>query len=135
LVRDALRHLTSPDLLRRNALVHSRVVTERVGVEAAIEARVAALQALLHEVVASLGASPRRAKLQRALYHTYLEPAGSQEQVAELLDLPFSTYRDHLKAGTQLVREILWQLETVERVRPALDPIASPVLPAALTGT
>jgi hypothetical protein len=69
-------------------------------------------------------------KLQRALYHTYLEPAGSQDQVAELLDLPFSTYRDHLKAGIQLVGEILWQRESSEPARLATSPSASRAHPA-----
>jgi long-chain acyl-CoA synthetase len=31
--------------------------------------------------------------------------------VAELLDLPFSTYRRHLKAGLTRVAELLWQKE------------------------
>jgi hypothetical protein len=113
-VRDALRDLTSPDLLRRNPLTRSRLVAERAGGTAGIEARVGALQALVREVVGSLGASPRRAKLQRALHYTYLEPAASQERAAELLDLPFSTYRHHLKVGLELVGEILWQRETGE---------------------
>jgi hypothetical protein len=134
-VRQALRQFTSPDLLGRNPLVRLRMVAERAGGEAGIEERVAALQVLVQEVVGSLGASPRRAKLQRALYHTYLEPAGSQEQVAELLDLPFSTYRDHLKAGIQLVGEILWQRETDERIRPVLDRSASPADLPVLTGS
>jgi hypothetical protein len=134
-VRAALRHFTSPDLLGHNPLVHSRLVAERAGAEAGSEARVAALQALVREVVGSLGASPRRAKLQRALYHTFIEPAGSQERVAELLDLPFSTYRDHLKAGIQLVGEIVRQRETSERLRPALEPSTTPAHPTALMGT
>jgi len=133
-VREALRHLTSADLLSRNPLVRSRIVDERVGGEDGIEARVAALQVLVQEVVASLGASSRRAKLQRALHYTYLEPAGSQERVAELLNLPFSTYRDHLKAGIQLVGEILWQRETDAQVRPALGSSAWSAHPATLTG-
>ena len=133
--REALRHLTSPDVLARNPLVRSQMVAERAGGEAGIEARVEALQALVQAVVTSLGASPRRAKLQRALHHTYIEPAGGQEQVAELLDLPFSTYRDHLKAGIQLVGEILWHREIGRRVRPALEPSASPAHPAAPMST
>jgi hypothetical protein len=131
-VREALRDLTSPDLLRHNPLTRSRLVAERAGGEAGIDARVAALQALVKEVVGSLGASPRRAKLQRALHHTYVEPAASQERVAELLDLPFSTYRHHLKVGLELVGQILWQRETGEADGSVLDPSAPPPQPAAL---
>ena len=47
-----------------------------------------------------------------------------------LLDLPFSTYRDHLKAGLRLVSEILWQRESDEAVRLAPRPIAAPAGPA-----
>jgi hypothetical protein len=108
-VRAALRDLTSPDLLRDNPLLRSRLVAARAAGDASAEARLAALRALLEEVIGGLGASPRRAKLQRVLHHTYLEPAGSQERVAERLGLPYSTYRDHLRAGLRLVGEILWQ--------------------------
>jgi hypothetical protein len=58
-----------------------------------------------------LQVSPRGAKLYRALYHTYLQPAPTQEQAAELLDVPFSTYRRHLKMGVERVAELLWQQE------------------------
>jgi hypothetical protein len=60
---------------------------------------------------ASLQASPREAKSYRALHRTYLDPAPSQERAAELLGLPFSTYRRHLKGGMTRVVEILWQRE------------------------
>jgi hypothetical protein len=71
----------------------------------------AALQRLLRAAVAALDAHPRDAKLYRAVWHTYLEPAISQERVAELLDLPFSTYRYHLTRGVNRVVEWLWQAE------------------------
>jgi len=35
----------------------------------------------------------------------------TQEHVAELLDLPFSTYRRHLKAGVARVADALWSRE------------------------
>jgi hypothetical protein len=111
-VRDALRNFTAPDLLRHNPLTRSRAVLERTAGDGSADARVAALRSLVKEGVGSLGASTRRAKLQRALHHTYVEPAGSQECVAELLDLPLGTYRDHLKAGLTVVSEILWQRES-----------------------
>ena len=132
-VRAALRDFTSPDLLRHNPLTRSRTVAERAGREAGSEARVDALRALLWEVVDALGASPRRAKLRRALHHTYLEPAGSQERVAEQLELPLTTYRDHLRAGLRLVGEILWQREAGAADGPGPDPVAAPARPMALT--
>jgi len=45
------------------------------------------------------------------LYHTCLHPAPTQEQAAELLDLPFSTYRRHLKTAIERVNDVLWQRE------------------------
>ena len=47
----------------------------------------------------------------RALERTYLRPAPTQEAAAELLDLPFSTYRGHLTRGVERVVDWLWQRE------------------------
>lgn len=110
-LRDALRDLFHPEALRGNPLLRSRLVVDRAGAGADDAARVAALQAMVKEAMESLRQSPREAKLYRALYHTYLQPAPTQEQAAELLDLPFSTFRRHLKTGIAQVVEILWQQE------------------------
>ena len=69
------------------------------------------LQALLHEASAILRANPKDEKLYRAIYHTYLEPAPTQERAAEQLNLPFSTYRYHLANGVKRITEWLWQRE------------------------
>jgi len=50
----------------------------------------------------------------RALEATYLHPAPTQEAAAELLDIPFSTYRRHLTSGIQRLTEILWRQEIGE---------------------
>ena len=63
------------------------------------------------EAIGSLREAHRESKLYRALHHTYVQPAGTQEHTAELLDLPFSTFRRHLKAGVMRVTEQLWQHE------------------------
>jgi hypothetical protein len=87
------------------------MVVERAGADADDSASIGALRNLLEEAAESIKASPRETKLYRALQRTYLEPAPSQERVAELLGLPFSTYRRHLKGGITRVSEILWQRE------------------------
>jgi hypothetical protein len=69
------------------------------------------LKSLIAESIQSLQASPREAKCYRALQHTYLHPAPSQEQAAELLDVPFSTFRRHLTTGIRRVVDTLWQWE------------------------
>jgi hypothetical protein len=65
----------------------------------------------LREAPDSLRGAPRDEKLYRALLRTYFEPAATQELAAELLDLPFSTYRYHLAGGIARVTEWLWQRE------------------------
>jgi len=109
-VRDALRDFVRPDLLRSNPLARSRLVwgaAQRAGASAGAGDRAAILQALITEAAAALQASPRDLKLYRALHHTYFQPAATQEQAAELLDLPFSTYRRHLTAEIAQVTEAL----------------------------
>jgi hypothetical protein len=110
-VRDGLRNFHRPHALRTNPLLCSRIVVERAGAGADDSSGIAALQDLLKEAAASLQTSPREAKCYRALYRTYLNPAPNQQRAAELLDLPFSTYRRHLKGGVTRVGEILWQQE------------------------
>ena len=70
-----------------------------------------ALRELLGEAVDALRADPRGEKLVRALERTYLRPAPTQEAAAELLGLPFSTYRGHLTRGLERVVDWLWQRE------------------------
>ena len=110
-VRNALRDIMRPDALQRSPLLRSRFVLDRVGAHASDSQRVAALQAAQREVAQTMQAQPREQKWYRAVYHTYLQPAATQEQAAELLDVPFSSYRRHLKSGVDRIVELLWQCE------------------------
>jgi hypothetical protein len=112
-IRNLLRdfRVTRPDALRYNPLLWSRLVTEQAGANADETKRATALQTLVKEAAAKLQASPRQNKFYQALYHTYFHPAPTQEQAAELLDLPFSTYRRHLKTGVEQLTHMLWQRE------------------------
>jgi hypothetical protein len=110
-VRDALRDYTDASSLADNPLTRSRLVSGIAGREATPAARAAALRKLLQESVESLQESPRLAKFHRAIYHTYFQPAVTQEQAAEILDLPFSTYRRHLRSGIEEVTARLWARE------------------------
>ncbi|GGK81820.1 AAA family ATPase [Mangrovihabitans endophyticus] len=67
----------------------------------------AALRDALQAAVGALGADPSHIRHHRALRATYLERATSQEAAAARLDLPFSTYRRHLKAGIDRLDEVL----------------------------
>jgi hypothetical protein len=106
-VRRALRDVHRPSALATNPLVRTRVVRERGPEPPAPEA----LRALLVEAVDALRGDPRGEKLVRALECTYLRPAPTQEAAAELLGLPFSTYRGHLTRGLERVVDWLWQRE------------------------
>ena len=111
-VRRALRDFCRPDALHAaNPLLRSRVVSVRLAAGAGDGERVAALRALVQEAAESLRSSPRAAKGYRAVYHTYLSPACTQEQASERLDLPFSTYRRHLNTGIAQITNALWQRE------------------------
>jgi hypothetical protein len=105
-VRQALRDYTRADLLMTNPLLRSRLVIER-----AMNKPVAALQSILREAAEILKGNPKDEKLYRAVWHTYFEPAATQEQAAERLDLPFSTYRYHLTNGLDRIAAWLWQFE------------------------
>lgn len=106
-VRRAYADYARPDALVKNPLARSRLAAGGPGDAPGVEA----LRARLRAAVQSLDGHPRDRKLYRALWHTYIEPAPTQEAAAELLDLPFSTYRRHLGAGLDRVTEWLWQRE------------------------
>lgn len=110
-VREALRQVTRLDELGRSPLIRSRLVVERSGVEATTRERSSILQRTLQEAAQVLQSSPKTNRAYRALHHTYFQPAATQELAAEVLDLPFSTYRRHLKEGIDHLIETLWMRE------------------------
>ncbi|WP_433291479.1 ATP-binding protein [Actinoplanes sp. CA-030573] len=73
-------------------------------------------RAALEKAVAVLAAEPKGAPLAAVLQRTYLRPAPSQEAAAEVLGLPFSTYRRHLAKAVDRLTEILWRAETGQEV-------------------
>jgi hypothetical protein len=110
-VQQALKEFTRPMALRQSPLLRSRLIIDQVGLQSDENERIAALRNLLRAAADSLQNSPRDMRFYRVLHHTYLQPAPTQEVAAELLDLPFSTYRRHLKASVERVTEILWNQE------------------------
>jgi hypothetical protein len=111
-VRSDLKSLARGEELIRSPLLRARVVAERLrGGEVGLAERASALKSLLRETIQSLEGHPRRDRAYRALLHTMLRPAPSQEKAAEILDLPFSTYRRHLGEGIELVVQALWLQE------------------------
>jgi hypothetical protein len=103
-VRRALRDCCRPGGLAANPLARTRLVGDH-------DSPGEALRHLIEQAVDVLRRDPRDAKLARALERTYLRPAPTQEAAAELLGLPFSTYRGHLARGIERVTDWLWQRE------------------------
>lgn len=111
-LRDALKSLDRPEVLLQNPLLRSRVVLDRArSGEVPPQEQVAVLQSLLRETALALQGHPKRERAYRALLHTYLSPAPSQQKAAERLDLPFSTFRRHLAEGIGFITESLWLQE------------------------
>jgi hypothetical protein len=111
-VKRALRDLARPDRLAENALIGRPFLQTRGGDGAA------ALAAAITEAIQGLREHPRDERLHRVLVRTFVTPAPSQEAAAELLDLPFSTYRRYLAAGIERIGSMLWRLDTVHRQSP-----------------
>lgn len=112
-VRHALQDYARPSGLAGNPLLRSRLVMERAGIGSGKRSEL--LKSEIRFAAESLQSNPHDEKLFRALDKTYLHPAPTQEAAAELLDLPFSTYRRHLTAGVQRLIGILWQKEIGEK--------------------
>jgi hypothetical protein len=93
----ALRELNQPDRLATSPLAGSALGP---GVRAALLAG-----------IARLPEEPRGAPLRRVLDRTYVRPAPSQEAAAQVLDLPFSTYRRHRARAIDRLVDVLWAVE------------------------
>jgi hypothetical protein len=109
-VRRALRDYTRAEALDRNPLLRSRLVLGLAPARTGAEA----LRALIGQAADALKARPRDEKFHQALRLTYLEPAPTQEDAAERLDLPFGTYRYQLGIAIERVTEWLWQRELAD---------------------
>ncbi|MDQ4045146.1 MAG: ATP-binding protein [Chloroflexota bacterium] len=105
-VRQALRDYHRADALTANPLSHSRLVMARSGGDP-----VEAMRSLLREATEGIDTGPRMRKLRDALYHTFIEPSRTQAAAAEVLNLPFSTYRRHLATAIDTATGELWRQE------------------------
>ena len=110
-VKGALRCLRAPDRLQASPLMGSALAR---GVEGPSSDR---LQATLVDAIEWVGDEPRAEPLHRVLDRTFVHAAPTQEGAAEVLDLPFSTYRRHLAKAIERLTDLLWAVEIGE-VRP-----------------
>jgi len=113
-VHDALKSFESAAELRDSPLLESRLIRERTPTAAGVSTRLEELRHLIRATIDALRASSRTVKFYEALRYTYLDPVETQQVAAEVLDLPFSTYRRHLVRGVQLVADELWRGELGE---------------------
>jgi len=101
-VRAALRDLHRPDRLGASPLTGTAVGPD--------------VREHLVAAIARVGEAPKGEVLGRVLDRTFLRPAPSQEAAAEVLGLPFSTYRRHLGRAVERVVDLLWAVETGQEV-------------------
>lgn len=104
-VRDALRVLASTEELRRNPLAGSRLVPTGAADPGP------ALRVAIVGVVDGLADDPSTRSSGRVLHRTFVRAAPTQEAAAEVLGLPFSTYRRHLARAVQALADRLWAVE------------------------
>ena len=109
-VRTALRDLHRDDRLRAGPLFGTRLALGPDGPSPA------QLRSALERAVAALGRQPRGPELRRVLDRTFVHPAPTQEAAAEVLGLPFSTYRRHLATALTELVDLLWAVEIGEAV-------------------
>jgi AAA ATPase domain len=96
-VRAALRDVNRPDRLAAGPLAGTALGPD--------------LRVSLLAGIARLGDEPKGEPLRRVLERTYLRGAPSQEAAAEVLGLPFSTYRRYLARATARLVDLLWAVE------------------------
>jgi hypothetical protein len=106
-VKQALRSLHQPQVLLRNPLMASSMVQNELR-EHPDHLPDQLLRGLIMNAAQVVKANPRAAAQYRVLDRTYLHPAPSQEKAAELLDLPFTTYRRYRDRGVAAITEWLW---------------------------
>ena len=109
-VHEALKHYSRPRKMTGNPLLKSSLITGR-STGGDPSDRIETLCALLADAVGQLDGTPKLDKAYRALDRTFLRPAGSQEAAAEMVGMPYSTFRRHLGKGVEEVAETLWQME------------------------
>ena len=106
-VKKALKGFSRAGGLRSSPLLHTALVASHLPPDADERSRADLLRDRIRDAAARLEESPRDRRAYRALHHTYLQPAPTQVEAAELLDLPMSTYRRHLATGIERLTEIL----------------------------
>jgi hypothetical protein len=112
-VRSALPDLHRPDRLAASSLMGSSLAAGPGG------SGTDQLRATIQDAVACLGSEPKGDLLRAVLQCTFVRAAPTQEAAAEVLGLPFSTYRRHLARALEQLTDLLWAVEIGEVRLPA----------------
>jgi hypothetical protein len=115
-VKHALRSLHQPQSLMHNPLLASNMVQTALR-QHPDDRPDKVLRGLIIGAAQVLKADPRAESHYRVLDRTYLRPAPAQEKAAELLDLPFSTYRRYRNRGIAAITEWLWDQDLESTAR------------------
>jgi hypothetical protein len=107
-VRTALPDLRRPDRLAASPLMGSSLAAPSMAA-APGGASAERLRATIEDAIGCLGDQPLEAVLRR----TFVRGAPTQE-AAEVLGLPFSTYRRHLAKAIEQLTDVLWAVEIGE---------------------
>jgi hypothetical protein len=113
-VRSALPDLRRPGRLAASPLMGSSLAALSTAVEPG-GASAERLRATIEGAIGCLGDQPLEAVLRR----TFVRGAPTQEAAAEVLGLPFSTYRRHLAKAVEQLTDVLWAVEIGEVRLPA----------------
>lgn len=114
-VYEALKDFHDEKKLRNNPLLRSRFIIEKAETITDIDILLASLRDCLIDATDKVKESPKDEKLHRILFRTFFNPVGSQEQAADFLNIPFSTYRRYLRKAVNKVSNQLWTLELAPR--------------------
>jgi ATPase family associated with various cellular activities (AAA) len=110
-VYEALKDYQNDKKLLANPLLRSRFVMSFADNDSDTAILLASLKDCLGDATDKIKESVKDEKLHRVLFRTFFNPVGSQEQAADFLNLPFSTYRRYLRKAVNIVTENLWKWE------------------------
>ena len=104
-VHDALRHLTSERRLSDNPLIDSRIVRESLPGLTPVQR----LRTLIQAAADPLRVS--EAALYRIIDRVYLRPTATQQQIADSMNLPLTTFRRWRNKAVARIADRLWDQE------------------------
>ena len=119
-VRRALKCHLSLAGLQTNGLLGSHMVMEATNGSPAATSTVPALrEAILSSLDSLRKSSPRGERQSRVIHLTFVEPASTQQEVADRLAMAFGTYRRYVTSALAELTSILWFRELSARARRA----------------